>query len=237
MGAGDGPSVGLKSELVYAAGTWPTNADLVVDLVRLGYILDTDSVLDPTFGRGKWWTKFRPVNLTTHDRYTLDGVDFRALPHDADSFDVVAFDPPYVCPGGIRSSTTKDLHDRFGMASGAKEKEADRDFRTPAELQDLIDAGLAECFRVVRPRGLVLVKCMDYVTSGKLWIGTHRTLCAALALGFECVDRFEHVGGTGPQSQTRQVHARRNLSTLFVLKKPRRPRVRADRELAFDEGS
>ena len=233
MGASDRSSLGLKPELVRAASSWPTNADLVLDLVRLGYLNEGDAVLDPTFGRGKWWTKFRPENLTTHDRYTLDGVDFRDLPHEDDSFDAVTFDPPYVCPGGLKTSKIADMHDRYGLASGTQE--AERDFSTPAELQVVIDAGLAECHRVVKPGGLVLAKCKDYVTSGKLWIGTHWTLCAGLALGFECVDRFEHVGAPGPQSQTRQVHARRNLSTLFVLRKARGPRSRADSELPFGD--
>ena len=59
--------------LVLAACAWPTNADLVVDLVRLGYLKPEDRVLDPTWGRGKWWTKWEPAELTKHDKHTLDG--------------------------------------------------------------------------------------------------------------------------------------------------------------------
>jgi hypothetical protein len=43
---------------VLAASYWKTNADMIVDVVRLGYIRPTDRVIDLTFGRGKWWTKY-----------------------------------------------------------------------------------------------------------------------------------------------------------------------------------
>ena len=76
--------------------------------------------------------------------------------------------------------------------------------------------------RVVKPTGIVLVKCQDYISSGKFWAGTHHTLTCALDVGFELIDRLEHYGAPRPQPPgRRQVHARRNLATLFVLRRPR----------------
>jgi hypothetical protein len=71
--------------------------------------------------------------------------------------------------------------------------------------------------------GIVLVKCQDYISSGKLWPGTHPTLTCALDLGFRFEDRFEHVmANPRPQPlRKQQVHAHRNLSTLFVFRKVR----------------
>ena len=90
-------------------------------------------------------------------------------------------------------------------------------------MQDQINDGLTEMVRVVKPGGIVLVKCQDYVSSGRLWLGTHHTLTHALRLGCECVDRLEHHGEPRPQPPGRRVlHARRNLSTLFVLRTPRK---------------
>ena len=203
-------------DLVLAADTWASNAALIADIARLGYLKSTDRVLDPTYGQGNWWTLWRPAQLVTSDRYKGPvHDDFRHLPHADDTFDAVAFDPPYVCPGGRKTSTIQTMHGAYGMNGD--------DFRTPAELQQIINDGLAECARVVKPRGIVLVKCKDYVWSGRLFPGTHHTLTHALTLGLELVDRFEHVGVPGPQSQTRQVHARRNLSTLVVFRAPRHP--------------
>lgn len=196
-----------------AATAWPTNADLIVDCVKLGYLADTDHVLDPTYGRGKWWTKWRPEKLTHHNR-SKDGTDFRGLPYPGGSFDAIAYDPPYVCVGGRKTSGLQDYFQRYGMADTPD---------TPRGLQSLIDQGLVEMHRLVKPGGIVLVKCQDYVSSGRLWLGTHLTLGHALAQGFECIDRLEHVGSARPQPPgRRQVHARRNLSTLFVLRKPTR---------------
>jgi tRNA G10 N-methylase Trm11 len=201
-----------KSELILAATAWPTNAKLIADCARLGYLAEDMVTLDPTYGRGIWWKNWRPTVLITHNRAN-DRIDFRKLPHDNASFDAVAFDPPYVCPGGRKTSNIKEMHGAYGMNGD--------DFHTPAELQQIINDGLTEMARVVKPRGIVLVKCKDYIWSGRYWLGTHHALEHALALGFELVDRLEHVGRPGPQSQTRQVHARRNLSTLFVLRAKR----------------
>lgn len=205
----------MTTDLVMAATSWPSNADLIADCHRLDYLRDSDHVLDPTYEKGNWWKKWRPEKLTTHHR-AVDGSDFRNLPYPDGTFDAIAFDPPYVCPGGRKTSNIKKMHDAYGMNEGGCD---DPDFRTPTELQAIIDGGLIEMRRLVKRRGIVLVKCKDYIWSGRLWIGTHHTLTQAISLGFEPVDRLEHIGTPGPQSQTRQVHARRNLSTLHVLRK------------------
>jgi len=200
-----------------------TNAPLIADVARL-YIPDNALVLDPTYGEGTWWKVYRPTNLVTKHRPS-DGSDFRALPESDDTYDVTAYDPPYVCPGGRKTSTLAGFHDRYGMAEG----HADPMFSTPAELQAIINDGLTEMVRITKPRGLILVKCQDYIWSGKLWVGTHHTLTHAIDLGCELVDRFEMITSPRPQpttnrdgSERRQVHARRNLSTLFVLRAPKK---------------
>lgn len=192
---------------VMAAKAWTTNAHLILDVATLGYLNTDDLILDPTFGKGTWWNKWRPERLITH-RET--DVDFRALPYRNNTFDAVTYDPPYVCIGGRTTTQIPEFHERFGMTDAP---------RTPSSLQTLINDGLTEVTRVTKPRGIILVKCQDYVSSGKLWLGTHHTLTHALALTLECVDRFEHIGHPRPQPpRDRQVHARRNLSTLFVFR-------------------
>lgn len=200
---------------VLAATPWPTNADMILDVVRLGYLRDTDFLLDPTYGRGRWWTKWRQPDVI-HD-ITIDGVDFRHLPEADGTFDAVAYDPPYVAMGGRWTTGMTDFFDRYGLVNAPK---------GPGELQAMCHGGLKECRRVVRRNGIVLVKCQDYVTSGKLWPGTYFMLSAAFVHGFELVDRLEHIGRPRPQpARTRkdgkpvvQQHARRNLSTLLVLR-------------------
>jgi hypothetical protein len=218
----------VDGELTLAADRWPTNGHLIAAVAELGYLRASDSILDPTYENGTWWKQWRPPMLTTHHR-AKDGTDFRDLPYSDATFDAIAFDPPYVCPGGRKTSTIQPMFDRYGMNEGGS---ADPEFRTPAELQEIINDGLTEMYRLVRPaqrrslhpegpNGVVLVKCKDYIWSGQYWPGAHLTLAHALNVGFVIEDRFEHVGTPGPQSQKRQVHARRNLSTLLVLRRTR----------------
>lgn len=202
----------MTTGLIKAVTAWPNNAALIADCARIGYLDGELVTLDPTYGRGMWWTKWRPTDLIMHD-IRLDGVDFRHLPEADDSISQAVFDPPYMAPGGRKTSTIGDFNDRFGLHESA---------RTPADNQVVINDGIGELARVLTHRAVLLVKCMDYVNSGRLFPGTHYTLTHALASGFRLVDRLEHVGRMGPQSQTTQVHARRNLSTMFVLERWRR---------------
>lgn len=194
---------------VLAATAWPSNADLIESIAQLGYLKRSDHILDPTYGAGVWWKKWQP------DRLTRGLGDFRFMPYRSAVFDAVAFDPPYVCAGGRTSTTVHAFMDRYGMTGAPT---------TTRGVQANINAGLGESYRVVRPGGIVLVKCQDYISSSKLWLGTHYTLSRALDLGFFVVDRLEHVGNPRPQPHRDgpQQHARRNLSTLFVLRRPKR---------------
>ena len=202
---------------VMAATRWTSNAELIADCARLGYLRDEWLTLDPTFEGGIWWKQWQPEVLVTHNR-DVDGSDFRDLPWCDDLFDAIAYDPPYVSKGGRATSGIKEMDNRYGQEDAP---------RTPALLQQLIDDGLTEMARIVKPKGILLVKCQDYISSGRLWEGTYRTRRHAEALGLECVDRLEMVTSPRPQPTTnrdgsprRQVHARRNLSTLFVFRAP-----------------
>lgn len=202
-----------SEDVILAATAWRTNADLIADALRLHSPSADSRILDVTFGRGNWWADPEAQRVTGHD-IRIDGVDFRSLPYDDGSWDVVAYDPPYVSVGG-RSTTTLqggDYHDRYGLADAP---------RSPADLQRVIDDGLVEVTRVTRPGGIILCKCQDYVSSGRLWIGTYHTISAGIAAGLSVRDRMEHVARSSrPQpGGRRQVHARRNLSTLIVFQK------------------
>lgn len=202
--------------VIVAANDWPTNAELIVDCVRLGHLRANRLTLDPTFGLGNWWSLWRPERLVTHDKYTLDGIDFRHLPHAADEFEQITYDPPYVSVGGRETTGIPDFHERYGLRGAPKGH---------GRLQRLIDEGLDEMTRVLRPgTGRLLVKCANYVSGGQLRIGTHDTLTHALGLGLVVVDWFVHVGDPRPQPEERgpQQHARQNASTLYVLRKPRK---------------
>lgn len=194
-----------------------SNGVLIATVARLGYLGDgAATVLDVTYGRGSFWTRYRPAGLIAHDRYTLDGIDFTALPEADSSVPVVVFDPPYISTGSRETSSVDDLYDRFGLG----------DLSGWRAIRALIDAGLAECTRVLARRGYLLVKCMDYTESGRKVWNTFHVHAEAERLGLRVVDRFHHLTGGGPQptvnldgSPREQRTAREVTSMLFVMTK------------------
>lgn len=192
---------------ILAVGSWRTNADLIADCARLGYLRDEWSTLDPTYGLGTFWRKWRPNRLIGTD---LDpsksctfriSVDFTAIPWTDHSFDAVVFDPPYKLNGKPEAA---------GLRYGT------RDPATPAERLDLIARGVAECARVL-DRGCLLVKCQDQVVSGRVVWQTDLVTSVAETSGLAKVDRFDFLSYRPQPPGRRQLHARRNASQLLVF--------------------
>ncbi len=176
------------------------------------WIKDDDEVLDVTYGRGLFWTTYRPQHFTSHDIAT-DGVDFRHLPEADGSVDVVVFDPPYIPQGGRDTSTLPDFLDRYGLEEVP---------HTHRELTEYIAAGIIEAARVLRRGGRLFVKCMDHISGGEYIQGRHNAVSAAMGAGLIQVDEFIHYSGTGPQPpRPRQLHSRRAHSFLCVFQKGR----------------
>jgi hypothetical protein len=188
-----------------------SNGVLIAAVAQLGYLGQPDDiVLDTTYGRGLWWTRYRPEYLVA-----LQG-DFRDMDYDTDSIPVVCYDPPYISTGNRETSSVDNLYDRYGLG-GLKGWRA---------IRELIDDGLQECWRVLRPRGYLLVKCMDYVESGRKVWNTFHVAHQGHELGLELVDRFHHLTGGGPQPTTNldgspreQKRAREVASMLLVFTK------------------
>lgn len=184
-----------------------TNAELMRAVAP--YYL-TGLVCDTTYGTGGWWTKLRPEKLVAHDLDPEkgDGVDFTALPEPDDTYDTVVFDPPYIPQGGYETSTARTFADRFGLTS-----------RSRSDLWELIDAGLAECARVLKPGGWLMVKCMDFTNGGAFHLGHLHVLNHAAQLGLGCHDLIVHNTGSGPGGHNiyDPRRARRAHSYLLVL--------------------
>lgn len=186
-----------------------TNADLIAKIAPL-YL--TGSVLDVTYGEGNWWGRFTPDAFSFHDLFTVDGVDFRALPELDRSYDTVCFDPPYVPAGGTRTSGQTKAEKRYRDSFGLEP-------RSLAELNELICAGLAEVARVARE--WVLVKCCDFVTGSVFTLGHLTILDEALRLGLYPHDLIVHASGSGPGGHNifDIKRARRHHSYLLVFAK------------------
>ena len=234
---------------IVAAKNWANNAAMMVDVAALWIDLEHDCVLDPTYGQGGFWKKVKPKNLTGTDLYTAAPAgadDFTQMQWLAEAFDVVVFDPAYVTPGGRATSTIVDMNQAYGMDTAA---------RTLVEQWEVICDGMLECWRVLKPGGLIMQKCMNYISSGSFHNYRHAVTNELARIGFEQVDEFSLVrkaGGPQPKNRTRkcaacrgavdgkgcdvcggtgkipsvQHHARNNVSFLIVARKPGRRRKR-----------
>lgn len=202
-----------RLDYILAANRWADNAAMIETARDLGYV--SGRVLDPTYGRGNWWKNWRPGNLVAHDLMT-DGVDFRALPEEG-PFDTITFDPPYIPQGGRDTSTVIEAGgstfiDRYGL----------RDVPgTNTELRALIRDGMKSFTRHITRDGVVLVKCMSYVTGGR-WRPMPRWIANdAEELGYIQIDELVHLRSPGPQpNHARQLTARRNYSMLLIFRWP-----------------
>ena len=194
---------------ILTATRWPTNAALIADAARLGYI--DDHCLDTTYGEGKFWTEFKPKALIKNDKYKggdgdVTNFDVTRPPmHLEGLFPTVVFDPPY------RLNGTPDLgefDDRYGT---------DQKVRWQDRLE-LVVEGSVGASRMVRSKGTLLVKCMDQVVSGKKVWQTHLVTNAVTESGdFTLEDRMDML--ITPRKQRSQIHSRQNYSTLLIFRR------------------
>lgn len=194
------------------------NEDIFPRVLSL-YAAPGSAVADVTYGKGVFWR-----NIPA-DRYRLlatdltGGVDSRALPYEDGEIDCLVFDPPYMhSPGG----TAHQGHDAFeryyrnngtGNRTGAKYHEA--------VLELYIETG-KEALRVLRDRGVMIVKCQDEVCSNRQRFTHVEIMRAYEDMGFVAEDLFVLVRRNSPGASrvVKQVHARKNHSYFLVFWKP-----------------
>lgn len=207
----EGPDLGgpqTTTGEVKAFDRYATNAGLVEAAARLGYLHTHRPTLDATWGQGTFWDEFRPERLVALDhvlwkvRGTKRGVagDFTALPFPDRAFWATVFDGPYKLNG----TPDEAVDARYGVHVP----------RTWQERIELLEAGVRECGRVTSH--VLLVKCMDQVSSGRVRWQTRLLEAKAVDVGFRLEDELYIEGGRPQPGGRRQVHARRNYSTLQV---------------------
>lgn len=190
-----------------------SNGVLIARVAQLGYI--QPPVLDMTYGRGGFWTRYRPVDTEACNGLFPWTGNFLEIPEDG-TFPTVVFDPPYISTGSRATSSVDDLYDRYGLG----------DLKGWRAIRQLIDEGMSKAHKLLADDGLLLVKCMDYVESGRKVWNTFHVAAQGEALGLQLVDRFHHLTGGGPQPMTNldgspreQKRSREVASMLLVFTK------------------
>lgn len=190
--------------IIYSATEWERNANLIADCAKLGYLHEDWLTLDPTYGLGNFYTKFRPKHLIANDLYVQGDADFTALPYKNGAFQAVVFDPPYKLNG----TPTDYVDGRYGVARTMRWQER----------MELIDLGFRECIRVLARKGFLLAKCKDQVCSGHVRWQTDMLSEIAARYNLEKFDRLEFLNIPRPQDRP-QKHSRRNYSTFLVFRR------------------
>lgn len=229
---------------VKAFGDWKTNAEMIADVAKLGYL--DGRVMDATWGVGNFWTIFRPKRLVKHDLYTLDGVDCtdrRNFGHRDLSFDSIVLDLPYA----FRGLASPAFDGKYGVD----------EYMSAYDIMKRIFMSMLACEPLLKHEGYLLVKCEDQVVSGHVRWQTDEITQHGRLLRLRKVDRFDLSGGRAqPEGRTKkcphchdtgmvnkdrnvcpacagigrvpskQKHAGYRPSTLLVFQKPKASRKR-----------
>ena len=183
----------------------------------LSLYVDPGSIVeDVTYGKGVFWRSVPEglYNLRATDIQT--GVDCRRLPYANAEIDCIVLDPPYMhTPGGTAHSQQNPFEEyyRNNKAGGQTKRKYHE-----AVLDLYLDAG-REDHRVLRKRGVLIVKCQDEVCSNRQRFTHVELMLEYSRMGFTAEDLFVVVRNNRPgvSHMVRQVHARKNHSYFLVF--------------------
>jgi tRNA G10 N-methylase Trm11 len=202
------------------------NSHVFRDILSL-YVPLSSRVADVTYGKGSFWKEIRPGIYEVIVTDIATGTDCRSLPYDAKSIDCVVFDPPYMegfhrHEAGQLSWPGRDMGQRF--SNGAVQLTTTK---YHAAVLELYAAGCREAFRVLKPDGILIVKCQDEVSNHRQNLTHVEVIVDVQSIGMRCEDIFVVVqrGKPAPRPNLKcQQHARKNHSYFLVFKKTGRRR-------------
>jgi len=202
------------NDLVHSAFT-EGNARAFPRILSL-YVASGSVIADVTYGKGVFWKHIPEGMYTLYASDIKDGIDCRSLPYEDGTIDCVVLDPPYMhSPGGSAHATHTAFEHHYRNNSspnltGSKYHEA---------VLDLYHEASLEAHRVLRERGVLIVKCQDEVCSNRQRFTHIEIMLSCQDMGFIAEDLFVIVRNNRPgvSSTVRQVHARKNHSYFIVF--------------------
>lgn len=178
---------------------------IISSILKL-YNKDLPIDFDPCFNFGGFYKNgiVQRPEIVSDIKPLLPGVekyDVRALPFE-NCFRCCIFDPPFIVNG--KNSKMGDLYGFFNSVD---------------EMRVFWKDALLSLFKALKNRGLLIVKCQDFVSGRKNYIFSNEILNMAKDIGFSIIDCFILLAKTRPIRMKKQCHARKYHSYFFVFKK------------------
>jgi 16S rRNA G966 N2-methylase RsmD len=213
---------GISTTNVVMSATVNGNADIFPKILSL-HVPEGSRIADVTYGNGVFW---RNVDISKYELISSDiatGIDCRNLPYQDENFDVLVLDPPYM-EGLLRNNQEHKAGN--GVFSAFREyysngNETSDGPKWHAAVTDLYFKAGAEAYRVLKPNGVMIVKCQDEVSANRQWLTHVEIINHYVQMGFYTKDLFVVVrtNKAGISRLIKQKHARKNHSYFLVFVK------------------
>ena len=212
------------------------DVDLLARILPLHDRGPGSTILDATYGHGGFWRSGR--RETDHKVVGLDirmaeGVldltrcppniglvagDYESLPFPAETFDAVIYDPPFLTRGGDNSL----MKSRYGT------------FKSYDDLLISMATACVEFRRVLKPKGIVVVKAMDW-TEGRRRRWMHIDVVNSWSPRFRLDDLFVKVAVQNMRNAVWRHQDRSRAAHVYflVFKSRGRSRSTAAREMGL----
>jgi len=203
------------------------NEDIFPKILRL-HVPEGATVADVTFGKGVFWKKVPAGKYKLLPSDIDTGVDCRQLPYQSESVDCVVLDPPYMEGFFRESASQKAGSGTYGSFREAYSNGSETQTGGP-KWQDAVLAlyieAIKEAWRVLRNKGVLIVKCQDAVSANKQHLTHVQIVLECERVGFYAQDLFVVVRSNRPavSRMKKQVHARKNHSYFLVFVKQVKP--------------
>ena len=189
-------------------------------------------VADVTYGKGVFWRKIPDGQYRTFLTDINSGVDCRDLPYAEQSIDAVVLDPPYMEGFFRRKENQKaagGTHSAFrNYYSNGNEAQTEKGPRWADAVLAFYFAAIDEANRVLRDKGVLVVKCQDQVSANIQRLTHVEIINFAAGRDFYCKDIFVLVRNNAPAVSRiiKQNHARKRHSYFLIFVKGGMPRYR-----------
>lgn len=214
----DGVATSRVTLTAHTAG----NAEVFPQILEL-HVPDGALIADVTYGKGVFWKYVDAVRYQLLATDLKTGVDCRKLPYEDASLDCVVLDPPYM-EGLFRRASSQLAGGGTHAAFRGSYSNGQRTVGGPKYHDAVLDlyyrAG-DEAWRVLRPGGVLVVKCQDEVSANRQRLTHVEIINRYEANGYYTKDLFVVVRQNRPAVSRlkKQAHARKNHSYFLVFVK------------------